>query len=88
MREPVSTSAVAKIVKLPPSSILRAAPKKRFGRWNAAGSIPPDSVRPLGGTVKLYARAKRVIESIKIMTSRLCSTRRIARSSTSSATFT
>ena len=53
IREPVSTNAVAKIVKLPPSSILRAAPKKRFGRWNAAGSIPPDNVRPLGGMTKL-----------------------------------
>ncbi len=53
IRDPVSTKAVAKIVKLPPSSILRAAPKKRLGRWNAAGSIPPESVRPLGGITKL-----------------------------------
>jgi len=32
MREPVSTSAVAMMVSEPPSSMLRAAPKKRFGR--------------------------------------------------------
>jgi hypothetical protein len=32
MREPVSISAVARMVRLPPSSMLRAAPKKRFGR--------------------------------------------------------
>ena len=27
--------------------------EKRFGRWNAAGSIPPESVRPLGGITRL-----------------------------------
>ena len=31
MRDPVSTSAVARIVSDPPFSMLRAAPKKRFG---------------------------------------------------------
>jgi len=31
IREPVSTSAVARMVSDPPSSMLRAAPKKRFG---------------------------------------------------------
>ena len=31
MREPVSTRQVATIVSDPPSSVLRAAPKKRFG---------------------------------------------------------
>jgi hypothetical protein len=35
MREPVSISAVAMIVSEPPSSMLRAAPKKRFGRCSA-----------------------------------------------------
>jgi hypothetical protein len=29
--DPVSMSAVAMTVRLPPSSMLRAAPKKRFG---------------------------------------------------------
>ena len=29
--DPVSTSAVAKMVSEPPSSMLRAAPRKRFG---------------------------------------------------------
>src|SRR5690606_27088031 len=40
--EPVSISAVAMIVRLPPSSMLRAAPKKRFGRCNALASTPAD----------------------------------------------
>jgi hypothetical protein len=31
MREPVSTRQVAMIVSEPPSSMLRAAPKKRLG---------------------------------------------------------
>ena len=31
IREPVSTSAVARMVSEPPFSMLRAAPKKRFG---------------------------------------------------------
>ncbi|MEL6922219.1 MAG: hypothetical protein AAFO77_14620, partial [Pseudomonadota bacterium] len=35
IREPVSTNAVAMIVREPPSSMFRAAPKKRFGRWSA-----------------------------------------------------
>ena len=35
MREPVSISAVAMMVSEPPSSMLRAAPKKRFGRCSA-----------------------------------------------------
>ena len=38
-------------------------------RWNAAGSIPPLSVRPDGGITRLYARASRVILSSKITTS-------------------
>ena len=51
--EPVSTSAVARIVRLPPSLIFRAAPKKRLGICSAAGSRPPDRVLPEGGTVRL-----------------------------------
>ena len=35
MRDPVSMSAVDMIVIEPPSSMLRAAPKKRFGFWSA-----------------------------------------------------
>ena len=84
MRLPVSTNAVARIVRLPPSSIFLAEPKNFFGRYKAAGSIPPLNVLPEGGIVKLYARARRVRLSIKIITSRPSSTRRSARSNTSS----
>ena len=49
MREPVSISAVAMIVSEPPSSMLRAAPKKRFGRCSALLSTPPESTLPDGG---------------------------------------
>src|SRR6516164_2653224 len=63
MRDPVSTSAVAMMVSDPPSSMLRAAPKNRFGRCRALASTPPDSTFPEGGTIVLYARASRVIES-------------------------
>ena len=48
MREPVSTSAVATMVSEPPSSMLRAAPKKRFGRCSALLSTPPDRTLPDG----------------------------------------
>ncbi len=48
--EPVSTNAVAIIVRLPPPSILRAAPKKRFGRCSAYASTPPVKTLPLLGT--------------------------------------
>ena len=37
------------IVRLPPPSTLRAAPKSRFGGCRATGSMPPESVRPEGG---------------------------------------
>ena len=84
--EPVSTIAVAIIVKLPPSSILRAAPYKRFGLCNAFASTPPVKTLPEDGMTVLYARAKRVMESNKITTSRLCSTKRLAFSITISAT--
>jgi len=43
MRLPVSISAVAMMVSEPPSSMLRAAPKKRFGRCSALASTPPVS---------------------------------------------
>src|SRR2546427_9345487 len=48
MRLPVSMRAVAMIVSDPPSSTLRAAPKKRFGRCRALASTPPDSTLPDG----------------------------------------
>src|SRR6476620_7160902 len=88
MREPVSISAVAMIVSDPPSSMLRAAPKKRFGFCSALASTPPVSTLPDAGTTVLYARASRVIESSRITTSFLCSTSRFAFSSTISATWT
>ena len=53
MREPVSMSAVAMIVSEPPSSMLRAAPKKRFGFCSAFESRPPDSTLPDGGITVL-----------------------------------
>jgi len=34
------------MVSEPPSSMLRAAPKKRFGRCNALASTPPVSTLP------------------------------------------
>src|SRR5215471_17122399 len=40
IRLPVSTSAVAIIVRLPPSSVLRAAPKNFFGLCSALESTP------------------------------------------------
>ena len=53
MREPVSTSAVAMIESEPPSSMLRAAPKKRLGRCSALASTPPESTLPEEGQVAL-----------------------------------
>ena len=50
IRLPVSTSAVAMMVSEPPSSMLRAAPKNRFGRCSALESTPPDRILPDGGT--------------------------------------
>ena len=63
-----------------------AAAKKRRGRWRAFASRPPESTFPDDGITALCARAKRVIESSRITTSRLCSTRRLAFSITMSAT--
>ena len=68
--------------------MLRAAPKNALGLCNEAGSSPPDNVRPLGGMTRLYARAKRVMESISIITSSPISTNRFARSNNNSATLT
>ena len=84
---PVSTRAVARMVRLPPSRIFLAAPKNLLGIWRAAGSRPPERVRPLGGTTRLYALARRVMLSSRITTSFLCSTRRLARSITISETL-
>jgi hypothetical protein len=53
MREPVSTRALAMMVREPPSSTLRAAPKKRLGRCSAFESTPPDRTLPEAGTIVL-----------------------------------
>ena len=53
-------SAVAMIVSEPPSSILRAAPKNRFGLCSDAVSRPPESVRPeLGNDLVVGTRETR-----------------------------
>ena len=51
--EPVSMSAVARMVSEPPSSMLRAAPKNRFGRYRALASTPPVRTLPELGTTVL-----------------------------------
>ena len=79
IRLPVSTSTVAIIVRLPPSSMLRAAPKKRFGLSSAPGARPPLIARPPGLSA-LQARASRVRLSISTTTFFPCSTSRCARS--------
>ncbi len=84
---PVSTRAVARIVKLPPCSILRAAPKNFLGLCNAFASTPPDKTLPDGGVVALWALASLVIESNRITTSCPISTILLAFSITMSATF-
>ena len=70
--EPVSTRAVARIVKLPPSSRFLAAPKNLLGLSNAFESTPPLNIFPEAGCTELYALPRRVIESSKITTSFLC----------------
>ena len=86
--EPVSIRAVAIMVSEPPFSMLRAAPKKRFGLCSALASTPPESTFPDAGDTVLYARARRVIESRKITTSCPHSTNLLAFSSTMPAIFT
>ena len=76
------------MVSEPPSSMFRAAAKKRRGRCSALASRPPDSTLPDDGMTALWARAKRVMESSRMTTSRLCSTSRLAFSMTMSATWT
>ena len=51
--EPVSIKAVAKIVKLPPSSIFLAAPKNFFGFVNEFASTPPVKTFPDDGAIVL-----------------------------------
>ena len=51
--EPVSVRAVAIILNEPPFSMLRAAPKKRFGLLSAAASTPPERIFPLAGCTVL-----------------------------------
>ena len=53
MREPVSTSAVARMVSEPPFSMLRAAPKNFFGGYRAEESTPPERMRPEAGAARL-----------------------------------
>ena len=50
MRLPVSTSAVPMMVSEPPSSTLRAAPKKRFGRCMAEKRVYPSILLNKSGT--------------------------------------
>src|SRR5437773_5544188 len=40
---------ISRIVRLPPSSTLRAEPKNFFGLMRAFASTPPDMIRPLPG---------------------------------------
>ena len=51
--EPVSTSAEARMVSEPPSSMLRAAPKNFLGGYKAPESTPPDMIRPVAGAARL-----------------------------------
>mmetsp|Transcript_18535 Transcript_18535/g.30413 ORF Transcript_18535/g.30413 Transcript_18535/m.30413 type:complete len:412 (+) Transcript_18535:11784-13019(+) len=88
IRLPVSIRAVAIMVKEPPSSIFRAAPKNRLGRCRAFASTPPVKTLPEDGTTVLKALPSLVIESRRITTSRLCSTKRLAFSMTISETAT
>ena len=83
---PVSTSAVARMVNDPPSSIFLADPKKAFGFCIALASSPPESVFPDCGHSEFQALPSRVMESRKITTSTPLSTKRFAFSSTISAT--
>ena len=74
MRLPVSISAVAMMVSEPPSSMLRAAPKKRFGRWSAFESTPPERIFPECGTTELWARTIEGNGSLTIIATALIET--------------
>ena len=76
MREPVSISAVATMVSAPASSVWRAAAKILRGISSARELMPPLMVLPLEPTLK--ARPRRVMESMRMKTSRPLSTRRLA----------
>ena len=78
--EPVSTSAVAIIVRLPASSVFLADEKICRGRSSARISSPPVIVLPPFAFAELCARERRVMESIKSTTSLPTSTRCFARS--------
>jgi len=65
-----------------------AAPKKRLGLCKALASTPPVRTLPDEGATVLYALAKRVIESSRMMTFLPCSARLLAFSITISATCT
>ena len=57
IRLPVSISAVAMMrERCRRLSMLRAAPKKRFGFCSALASTPPDRILPECGTTTLWAR--------------------------------
>ena len=78
---------MARIVSEPPSSTLRAAPKNRLGLCRALASTPPERILPELGHSAFQARASRVIESRKIITSWPYSTIRLAFSMTISETW-
>src|SRR5713226_6081072 len=88
MREPVSISAVARMVSEPPPSMLRAAPKKRLGFWSAFASTPPERILPECGTTTLCARPSRVIESSRITMSATCTWRSAGSSNVEDTTST
>ena len=85
MRLPVSMRAVARIVRLPLPSQLRAAPKNCRGNCRARLSTPPLMVRPPGPISRLLARPSRVRLSSRITTCRPASTSLRARSMASLA---
>ena len=49
----MSIKAVARIVKLPPSSMFLAAPKNLFGLVSEFASTPPESTLPDEGAIVL-----------------------------------
>ncbi len=65
-----------------------AAPKNRLGLCNALASTPPVNTFPDEGATVLYALAKRVIESSRMITFLPCSALLLAFSITISDTCT